>query len=53
MLGKAPPPFADRIRIGLEGLGDDLVLDPLGGGEHNPGPFRQALSRSPAPRQPL
>ena len=48
-LGKAPAPFADRIRAASQPLNDCLVFQPVGRRQDNPGPPRPSLDRLPAP----
>ena len=45
MLGKAPAPLADRIRVGSRPLNNRLVLHTIGRRQYNPCSPRQSLGR--------
>ncbi len=45
MLGKAPTPLADRVRVGTHLLHNCLVLQPIGRRQYDPRPPCQTLGR--------
>jgi hypothetical protein len=50
---KSPPPFADGVLNRSDAASNHLVLQSLGRQQYNARPLRQALCRTPTPRQPV
>ena len=51
MLGKAPTPLADRVRVGTHLLHNRLVLQPIGRCQYDPRPPCQTLGRLAKPKK--